>query len=160
MVDREFLPLRRARGDRVAAVLAEHVFGSVGVAMVVLESQTGPGVADHPGARPILADPEGDSHPVVRTADLHDQPLAAEIGVGGVIGDDSPLIGPAAQGVQAAQEQLLRIGRLMRDLDGRGATSQKKGRDGGEDGRFHGLSLPFATVSLNASRRPLTSRRA
>ncbi|MCW0045443.1 hypothetical protein OIU13_02715 [Brevundimonas sp. BT-123] len=99
-VDRKFLTLGRAAVDRIAAVPVQHVGRAVRVSVVVLQPKARVGLRHHPGARTIRPHGEGNAHLVRRTvADMHDQPLAGEPGVGGVGGDDPTFKSLPAQGV-------------------------------------------------------------
>src|SRR5688572_18916702 len=109
-IRRELLAKGGAGRDGVAAILAAHVLAPVAVAMVVLEAKAVGGSADHPSARAVLADMEGDPDLVVgASADVHDEPAGGELAVGGVVGDDTPFKCAAAERPQRLEEKDLRI---------------------------------------------------
>ena len=80
----EILLAGRAGGGGVTAVLGDLVGGAVFVAVVVFEAETGGGARDHPSARAVFADVEGDLDFVFAAgAHVQDEGLAGEGGVGG-----------------------------------------------------------------------------
>ena len=87
---------------------------AVGVAMVVLEPEAASGSGQHPGARAVVADEEGNADPVrVALANVHDQGLAGErIGAAGWwrVGDDAPCERASAQAGDVAEELVGRRG--------------------------------------------------
>ena len=117
---------------RVSTILA-----AVALAMVVLEPQAGGGARQHPRARVVVADDEGDADPVVvALAHMHDQRLAGE--------------GIAARG------------RGFVDDDAAGERLAAQCRDAGEEGvgwRCAAAASRFATGGLVLqAARPNSSR--
>ena len=83
-VGREILLAGRAGGGGVTAVLGDLVGGAVFVAVVVFEAEAGGGARDHPGARAVVANVEGDLDFVFAAGThVHNETFAGEGGVGG-----------------------------------------------------------------------------